>query len=211
MRPANSSNFTNPAMKIARERKSSVLASNAVHHRIDSLTGFVTLFAIVGSNFLANASWLDPVGGLLISLMIIKAGFSNISLALHELADKSIDEDVHRLVQKHARASLSHVSEGQQIEVRNISGIKSGQNYLLDIELAVPGGWTVEECREVEQAIRGHVGHTVRGARRIKVRFIVKEEPAAKFDEFVSGSLSPPTREPEGDCDHDHHHDKKTR
>lgn len=34
-------------MKVARERKTSVLASNTAHYRVDSLTGIVTLFAIL--------------------------------------------------------------------------------------------------------------------------------------------------------------------
>ncbi|TQS31451.1 hypothetical protein Golomagni_08265, partial [Golovinomyces magnicellulatus] len=83
-------------MKVAKERKSSVLASNAVHHRVDSLTGIVTLAAIVGANLVQNAAWLDPVGGLLISLMVIKAGTDNTQSALYELADQSIDDDVQK-------------------------------------------------------------------------------------------------------------------
>ncbi|KAJ2907213.1 hypothetical protein MKZ38_006507 [Zalerion maritima] len=199
-------------MKVARERKSSVLSSNAVHHRIDSLTGIVTLLVILGANFLANAAWLDPVGGLLISLMVIRAGFGNTISAVYELADKTIDDDVKKSVRKHAQASLAKVSEGHQIEIRDISGIKSGQNYLIDIEAAVPGGWTVEDCREVEETIRDQVGHTVRGARRIRVRFIAKEqEIAVQFDEFIPGSVSPPPSEPEDEQEHDHDHgDKKS-
>ena len=78
-------------MKVARERKSSVLASNAVHHRVDSLTGIVTLAVILGANFMQNAAWLDPVGGLLISLMVIRAGAENTVSSLQELADRGID------------------------------------------------------------------------------------------------------------------------
>ena len=51
---------TQTAMKVARERKSSVLASNAVHHRVDSLTGIVTLFAILGANFFKTPPGSTP-------------------------------------------------------------------------------------------------------------------------------------------------------
>ena len=128
------------AMKVARERKSSVLESNAVHHRVDSLTGIVTLVAVLGANFLQNAAWLDPVGGLLISLMVIKAGFGNTLSSLYELADKSIDDDVKASIRKHALKSLKEdISEGYQVEVRDVGGVKSGQNYLVELELSVPG------------------------------------------------------------------------
>jgi cation diffusion facilitator family transporter len=88
-------------IKIAREKRSSVLASNAYHHRIDSLTSFVALAVITASHFFANAAWLDPVGGLIISGMIVQAGWGNTKNALLELADVGIDgemvEGVHKV------------------------------------------------------------------------------------------------------------------
>lgn len=200
-------------MKVAVERKSSVLASNAVHHRVDSLTGIVTLAVILGANFLHDASWLDPVGGLFISLLVIRAGWGNTYSALLELADRSIDEEVKGNVRKQAMKVLSGpeaISEGHEVEVREISGIKSGQNYLIDVELAVPNGWTVEDCRGVEDAVRTRVGGKVRGVRKVRVRFVPKEEVQAldKFDEFIPGDVSPKTSpEPEEEDEHDHDHD----
>src|ERR1700712_1844829 len=102
-------------MKVAKERKSSVLASNAVHHRVDSLTGIVTLFAILGANFLHNAAWLDPVGGLLISFLVMKAGWSNTVASLYELADRGIDEDVRTSVQKATKRSLGGLTNGDAV------------------------------------------------------------------------------------------------
>ena len=100
-------------MKVARERKSSVLASNAVHHRVDSLTGIVTLFAILGANFLQNAAWLDPVGGLLISLLVIKAGWGNTISALYELADKGIDEENGIPRYRGSGSNIENVKDGK--------------------------------------------------------------------------------------------------
>ena len=194
------------AMKVAKERKSSVLASNAIHHRVDSLTGIVTLFAILGANFLHNAAWLDPVGGLLISLLVIKAGWGNTVSALYELADKGIDDEVKASVRKHAEKGLETLRDGSQVELREIEGVKSGQNYLVDLMIAVPKSWTVEDVREVEESVRETVGSKVRGVRRVKIRFVPKEDTATSlFDEFVSGDVNP---EPEEhDHNHDHNHD----
>ena len=197
------------AMKVARERKSSVLASNALHHRVDSLTGIVTLFAILGANFLHDAAWLDPVGGLLISLLVIKAGWGNTISALYELADKGIDSEIKESVTRAVRRSLVNIRQGSQVDLREIEGIKSGQNYLVDLQLAVPKSWTVEDVREVEEGVREVVGSKVRGVRRVKVRFVPKDdELISLFDEFISGDLSPrASPEPEDEHDHDHDHD----
>lgn len=204
-------------MKVARERKSSVLASNAIHHRVDSLTGIVTLAAILGANFIHDAAWLDPVGGLLISLMVIRAGWANTMSALYELADRSIDDDVKRSVRKHVAQTLADqivVPDGQQhlLELRDVSGVKSGQNYLVDLEVAVPKDWTVETMRTIEDALRTRVGGSVRGVRRVRVRFVKLDETTVMFDEFVLGESprgSPePEEQPNGHIhDHDDGHD----
>ncbi|KAI1467167.1 cation efflux family-domain-containing protein [Daldinia caldariorum] len=195
-------------MKVARERKSSVLASNAVHHRVDSLTGIVTLAVVLGANFMQNAAWLDPVGGLLISLMVVKAGAENTKEAILELTDKSIDGEVQASVRKHAQRVFSDIPEGHEIELRGVSGVKSGQNYLVDLEVAVPGDWTVEAIHETEDRIRTAVGSKVRGVRRVRVRFLPKDIVPPKFDEFIPGDVSPRSSpEPEDDDNHNHTHD----
>lgn len=201
-------------MKVARERHSSVLASNAVHHRVDSLTGIVTLVAIVGANLFHNAGWLDPVGGLLISIMVIHAGAGNMIDAFCELADQSIDGDVKRSVQKQAQKALTEFDASHQVQLRDVSGIKSGQNYLMDLEMSVPGGWSVEHVRSMEEAVRQRVGAKVRGVKRVRVRFVSEGEAVnRKFDEFIQDRSSENERlEPEEeDSDaegHGHEHHK---
>ncbi|KAI0128424.1 cation efflux family-domain-containing protein [Xylariales sp. AK1849] len=192
-------------MKVAKERKSSVLASNAVHHRVDSLTGFVTLGAILGANIWENAAWMDPVGGLLISLMVMKAGAENTLAALMELADRAIDDEVKGSIKKQATRSFTDVADGHQIELRDVSGVKSGQNYLVDLEVAVPNTWTVEHVKDVEDQIRTRVGAKVRGVRRVRVRFLPQDaDVAPKFDEFIPGDVSPKSSPEPEDHEHDH-------
>ena len=205
-------------MKIAKERESSVLASNAVHHRIDSLTSIVALVAIGGSHFLNGATWLDPVGGLIVSLMVVKAGWGNTCAALLELADVGVDEEIKGSVRRAASKAISQGSaggvpsfnEGNQVEIRGIQGVKAGQNYLMDIELAVPGSWTVEQACEAEDAIRARVGSKVRGVRRVKIRFVRREKGRADSDEFIGTDMSPRSSpEPEDETEERRSHESK--
>lgn len=185
-----------------------MLASNAVHHRVDSWTGFITLGAILVANFMHSAAWVDPVGGLLISIMIVRAGLENTISALFELADRSIDEDVQTKVAKQAREAFAKVDGGHELEVREVTGVKSGQNYLIDLEVAMPGAWTIADTRDIEQEIRTLVGAKVRGARRVRVRFVSKDaEVTAKFDEFIPGDASPKSSPEPEDADEHNHHD----
>lgn len=209
--------FPKKAMKIALERKSSILASNAVHHRIDSLTSIVALVAIGGSHIFTGTTWLDPVGGLIVSMMVIKAGWANTGAALLELADVGVDEDIKTSVRKAATTALDKVNlhpnskEGDMARVRDVQGVKAGQNFLMDVELVVPSSWTIQEARHTEDLVRERVGSTVRGVRRVKVRFVPETNKEPDFaDEFIGADVHPES-EPEKDAnhhrDHGHNHD----
>jgi divalent metal cation (Fe/Co/Zn/Cd) transporter len=195
-------------MKVAKERKSSVLASNAVHHRIDSLTSIVALITIGGTHLFTDASWLDPVGGLVISLMVIQAGWANTRSSLLELADTTVDDEIKSSVRRAASRVLAAASTGEEVEVRQVQGMKSGQNYLMDVEVAVPSSWPMHRCRQIEEILREGVGSRVRGVRRVKVRFVPREEKEIDFmEEFIPPEVSPRgSPEPE-DTESNHHHD----
>src|SRR5690625_2004541 len=120
-------------MKIAKDRKSSVLASNAVHHRIDSLTSIVALLTIGGAHVFTDASWLDPVGGLIISMMVIKAGWGNTKVSLLELADVTVDDEIKASVQKTtSKALLASVEGSEEVQIRDSEGAKSATNYQME-------------------------------------------------------------------------------
>lgn len=205
-------------MKIARERKSSVLASNAIHHRIDSLTSIVALLSIAGAHVISNASWLDPVGGLLIAAMVIRAGWQNTKTALLELGDVTIDGEIKQLVKKAVNKALqgdiakglTGVAYGDQVEIKSIQGTKSGQNYLIDIDLAVPSTLTVADATLIEQAVRERAGAKVRGVRKVRVKFSPINSDEDFGSEFIPANVSPrsspePEEEHDHDQDHDHH------
>jgi divalent metal cation (Fe/Co/Zn/Cd) transporter len=204
------------AMKIARERKSSVLASNAVHHRIDSLTSIVALATIGGAHVFTDASWLDPVGGLIISAMVIRAGWGNTKAALLELADVSIDSEVKSNVRRAATRALKGdvnkglqaVPNGELVEVRDVQGVKSGQNYLVDVELAIPTSFTLNEMQIIEDAVRERCGAKVRGVRRVRVKFVQLEDFGTSLtSDFIPTDVSPRSS-PEPEDEHEeHHHD----
>lgn len=202
------------AMKVARERKSSVLASNAVHHRIDSLTSIVALATIGGAHVFTDASWLDPVGGLIISAMVIRAGWNNTKTALLELADVTVDDEIKSLVRRAATRALKGdatkgiqpVEFGDETEIRDVQGVKSGQNYLMDIELAVPKTFTLQQMEMIEQAVRDRAGAKVRGVRRVRVKFVKADDMGSTLaGDFIRTDVSPRSSpEPEDELDNGH-------
>ena len=190
-------------IKVARHKRSSVLASNAYHHRVDSLTAFVALLTICASHFITNAQWLDPVGGLIISGMILQAGWVNTKTALYELSDASFDNKIKQKIQKAATAALEE-DVSSSAEIRGVQGVKSGQNIMVEVEVAAPNDWTISKTDEVEELIRKKIAK-VRGVRRVLVRFSSAEKAGNAFvGDFVGGQVS--QSEPEdSEQEQDHH------
>lgn len=157
------------------------------------------------------------MGGLVISLMVIQAGWGNTKSALLELADVGVDKEMRDKVRKAATTALeSATTASEPVNVRAIQGVKAGQNYLMDVELGVPGTWTVDQTRTVENVVRERVGASVRGVKKVRVRFVTNSAQDPDFlDEFIPGDVSEattPTSEAEhnhDDHDHDHDHDLK--
>jgi divalent metal cation (Fe/Co/Zn/Cd) transporter len=198
-------------MKVAKERKSSVLESNAVHHRVDSLTGIAALVAIAVSNIFPTFAGVDALGGLLISWLVVKAGFSNTRTALVELADAGIDDDMRSKVARAATKAIESLSISG-IDVRRVQGIKAGQNYLVELEMAVPYDWPVGRTRAIEEAVRTRIGEKVRGVRRVRIRFVAGDAADADLkEEFISPSVSARSSPEPEEHNHDHNHDHHDR
>ena len=196
-------------IKVAKHKRSSVLASNAYHHRVDSLTAFVALLTITASHFLTNAQWLDPVGGLIISGMIMQAGWQNTKTALFELSDVSFGNEIKEKVQKAATAALKDEVDSAAV-IKGVQGVKSGQNILVEVEVGVPGNWQVSKTDEVENVIREQIAAKVRGVRRVVVRFTSAEDNDAPFvGDFIANKAvdsEPEDSDHEHDDSHDHSH-----
>lgn len=153
---------------------------------------------------------MDAVGGLLISWLVIRAGWANTKTSLVELADAGIDDEIKTKVHSAAAKAIEALElespswRGRAIEVRKVQGIKAGQSYMLELELMVPQEWSIKQTRVVEDAVRARVGAKVRGARRVRVRFVPKEEDFV--GEFISPSVSARSSVEPEEHEHDHSH-----
>ena len=149
--------------------------------------------------------------------MVIRAGWGNTKSALLELADVTVDDEVKSSVRRAATKALkgdptqgvAPVQCGDQAEIRDIQGTKSGQNYLIDIELAVPSGLTLQAMEDIENAVRERAGSKVRGVRRVRVKFVPAEDTQSTLaGDFIPADVSPRSSpEPEDEHEHNHDHD----
>ncbi|KAF9775612.1 hypothetical protein IL306_006268 [Fusarium sp. DS 682] len=144
---------TTSTKRIAQERKSAVLASNAIHHRIDSLTEIVIIFVVLGDRVMKDTAWLDLVGGLFISVMAVKPAAEFALSSLYELTDRSIDDDTRDSILNLIRDALEKPAYKGVIDVASLTGIKSGRLVIVDLEITVPRDWPVEDMIHLQRNI----------------------------------------------------------
>ena len=158
-----------------------------------------------------NIAWLDPVGGLLVSLMVIRAGWANTGNAARELADISIDEEMKESIRASASKSLvsqkgvSSSLSGERVEIRDVSGVKAGQNFLVELKLGVSDTASLKETSSIEAKVREDLGASVRGLRRVRIKFVPNSDILPELpSEFIAADAGA-TGSPEPGTDH--HHD----
>lgn len=155
----------------------------------------VSLVTILSTHLLGGVKSIDPLGSLIVSTVVLRAGLQNLVSAVKELGDRTIDEEVRKSVWKASSgavpdASASIGKNADEVSIQMVQGVKSGPNNLVEVAIAVPGRWTVDETIVLEQAVRHRVGEEVRGARRVKITFSSKEQELPAFTrEYINPNI----------------------
>lgn len=131
-------------MKVADRTGSVVLVANAWHHRIDSLVSMVAV-ATICSGYFWGISWLDPLGGLIVSSVIARAGYTTAKDAALELAGNhsKLNDQVQPMKEKVADL-LSSRGQGH-FTVSSLELTPSGPNYTALIFLAPTHPSSIEQ------------------------------------------------------------------
>lgn len=82
-------------IKVGRMIDSQVIIANGWHHRSDAFSSIATTLGISGAIFL-GAKWrvLDPIAGLIVSLLIVKVAYDLAKPSIEELLEKSLPKEV---------------------------------------------------------------------------------------------------------------------
>ncbi|CAH9079194.1 unnamed protein product [Cuscuta europaea] len=128
---------------------SGLMKANAWHHRADSVSSLVALIG-VGGSFL-GVSFLDPLAGLVVAGMILKAGLETGHQSVLELVDAAIP---------------SHVLEPFRSTILQVNGVK-GCNHLrgrragsflyLDVNVEVDPFCSVSAAHEIGELVRHEI------------------------------------------------------
>jgi len=169
--------------RVADDEHSPVLLANAIHHRSDAYSSLVAFIAILGSWWFPHLP-LDPVGGLLVSVLIFQQGWSILVHALRQLTDagvsprtkSSLHRALHPLLPDKA---TPHLVTDSQVElqteslrgIRDLRAMRAGALMIVDLTADVPKTLSVESASAIEKRIM----ETLRKARKevseVRVKF----------------------------------------
>ena len=136
-------------LAVAKRVKSSMLVANAWHARSDAASSLVVGIGIAGN--LAGYPILDPIAALIVGFMVAKMGWQFGWDALHDLMDRSVDEQEVQAI----RQTL--------LETPGVSGVhdvrtrKMGDMIVVDAHLEVNAALTVEAGHDIAVLARQRV------------------------------------------------------
>ncbi|HCQ90097.1 MAG TPA: cation transporter [Clostridium sp.] len=137
----------------ARKVKSIAMEADAWHHRSDAISSVGTLIGIAGARM--GFKFLDPVAGIIVSLILIKVGVEFYLKATDQLVDQSADDEVIEQI-KEVATSIEGVKEIHDLKTK-----KFGNKIYVDIEIQVDKRITVEEGHHIASLVHDSIEDTI--------------------------------------------------
>ena len=166
--------------QIGTEMGSPVLIANAHHHRSDALSSVVALGGIGGT--MAGLPWLDPVAGLVVSLMIVKSAFDIGWEATEQLTDTADQQ----LMQTVSNEVQTFVNEQRGVtSFSHLRARRNGSDALVDMHIVVQPMLTVSAAHILAELVRYRVVSNVKEV----VDVTVHVDPEIDEDELSQWEL----------------------
>ncbi len=126
-------------LKKAGETGSGALAANAWHHRSDALSSIPVLIAVSASMLCRSLMFLDSIGGVVVSIFIIKAGWKVLQPVIGEVINSAPPVEVVDKMMNAARGVAGVIS------IHRFRARMQGGGIYVDLHLQVRGDSTVQQ------------------------------------------------------------------
>lgn len=127
--------------------KSSAVVANAWHHRSDAMSSIPVAIAVVLSVINPAWSFLDHVGALVVSILIVHAAWRIVKPALSEL----MDTGVSAVMREHIRVIITATPEVRATHA--IRTRRAGPGIYVDVHVLVDGAMSVNRGHEISEIV----------------------------------------------------------
>lgn len=131
--------------------KSPALIANAWHHRLDAISSIPALIAVGGAILMPSWKFLDYVGAVIVSVLIMHAGIRIIWPGMKEFVDTGASKETCEEIKNIALKNK---------EVRQVHGIRTryiGASLQVDLHVVVDGSITVLEGHNIAGAVKNQI------------------------------------------------------
>ena len=135
-------------LAVGRRIKSQAVIANAWHHRSDAVSSIPPLLAVVAAAANPKWSFLDPVGALMVALLILKVAWDIASPALAELTEKGATSEEIQEINELA-GGVFGVHSVHKTRTRRL-----GAGLFVDLHVVVDGDLTVRESHDIASEIQ---------------------------------------------------------
>lgn len=135
-------------LRVGTRWNSKVVKANAWHHRSDSISTLVALVGVVGA--MVRVPILDPVAGLFVSGLILKAALELGWDSLRDLTDENVDA---RLLSSVAGVLQEMRTEGV-LSFHRLRGRAMGPFVLMDVHISVEPTMSVSAAHQIAERAR---------------------------------------------------------
>ncbi len=134
--------YTKRAAKIT---NSEALMADAWHHRSDALSSIGSFIGIGGA--LLGFPIFDSIAMLAISIMIIKAAYDIVKIAIDKLVDKAIDSETQESIRQTALC-IEGVLDVDSLKTRLF-----GNKFYVDVEICCNPNLTLREAHDIAENV----------------------------------------------------------
>lgn len=136
---------------VGKRVKSPALLANAWHHRLDAISSVPALLAVGGAILFSTWAFLDHVGAIVVSILIMQAAIKIIWPGIREFTDagapKHICEQIRNIARKEDAVQQVHA-----IRTRYV-----GTSLQVDLHIVIDGSMSVLEGHNVAGAVKNRI------------------------------------------------------
>jgi cation diffusion facilitator family transporter len=137
--------------RAGRQLKSNALSANAWHHRVDAVSSVPAMAAVGGAILFPHFSYLDPVGAVVVAVLIFHAALKIILPGLREFVEAGASAETLDEIAGLA-ASVPGVRQIHGLRTRQVAG-----SLQVDLHVVVDGDLTVREGHTIAEAVKEHL------------------------------------------------------
>lgn len=133
---------------VGKKINSSALVANAWHHRSDALSSIPAALAVGGAKLFPQWYFLDHIGAILVSVLIMFAALKIVWPAVQELTDWGGSPDICERIEK-----LAESTDGVML-VHKCRTRRLGYGLQVDLHIQVEPGLSVREGHDISEAVK---------------------------------------------------------